>query len=136
MNKQIEASFTTASWEEKTWDGQLASDVKGAKQTHVVAAATYTSGLVGTSTMQMVMTYVADGSYGSFVGLEHFTGTVDGKAGSFDITINGTFDAVKVVSTSNIVKDSGTGELAGIQGAMPLHMEGPGPYTFKFDYSL
>jgi hypothetical protein len=136
MNKQTEASFATASWEEKTWDGQLASDVKGAKQTHVVAAATYTGALAGTSTLQLVMTYVADGTYGEYVGVEHFTGTLDGKAGSFDMVALGTFDLVKVVANVTVVKDSGTGDLAGLQGTMRLHMEGHGPYPFKFDYSL
>jgi len=57
-----------------------------------------------------------DGTTGVWVGLELVTGRLDGRAGSFVLQQQGTFDAKGVTGTWQVVPDAGSGDLAGLRG--------------------
>jgi hypothetical protein len=48
----------------------------------------------------------------------HLSATLDGRAGSFVATGEGSFDGTTAAGTSSIVAGSGTGGLAGIAGTV------------------
>jgi Protein of unknown function (DUF3224) len=135
--KPVEARFTTQSWDENTWDGQKSADVKTAKLTRADIKYTYTGALQGTSQLQFLMSYVGDGTFGSFVGVEYFTGTLDGKNGTFTLIHNGTFDAVGVKTAVSVVPNSGTGDLVGLSGAGRIDLVGQQEsYPIHLEYTL
>jgi hypothetical protein len=76
----------------------------------------------------------AEGS-GGYVALEQFSGTLDGKRGSFVLQHNGSM--VKNIPTMivAVVPGSGTGELTGIAGTMRITIGG-GIHSYQLDYTL
>jgi hypothetical protein len=75
-----------------------------------------------------------DGSAGC-VAMEHVTGMLAGRRGTFVLQHSGTMDrgAPRLVVT--VVPDSGTGDLVGLSGAMSIEIAG-GKHTYAFEYSL
>ncbi len=131
---QAKASFAVTSWDEKTWEGQPGSEIKGAKRTHSVVGYNYEGDLVGESTLHYLMSYTEDGP-GSFVGIEHITGTLGGRSGSFDVQHVGTFEPVR--ATLTVVPGSATGELAGLRGQAEVELVGHQeryPLTLDYDF--
>ena len=97
--------------------------------------AKYEGSLDGESTVDYLMVYCPDGT-GVAVGLERFIGSVDGKQGSFTLKHDGTFTPKDVTMHAEIVKGSGTGALAGIQGSRSEVLAGHGPYPYDYTVSF
>jgi hypothetical protein len=76
--------------------------------------------LEGTSKGQMLASGTGKDGSGAYVALEWVTGTLNGRHGSFVLQHTGTM--TKNVPTLNVtvVPDSGTGDLAGLAGAMTI----------------
>jgi hypothetical protein len=100
----------------------------------VTMTKTYTGAIDGRS--QTIFTSAFDGTKGTYVALESFAGTVDGRDGAFNF--------VHVATTSGedrsgevflIVPDSGTGALAGITGTGGIAVE-DGVHRMHLDYHL
>lgn len=70
-----------------------------------------------------------------YVALEVVTGTLDGRKGSFALQHNGTMDHGKFEISVVMVPGSGTGELAGIAGAMTITVAA-GKHSYQLEYSL
>ena len=77
----------------------------------------------------------AAGSSGGYVALEQFTGTLDGRKGSFVLQHSGTMTAGAPQLTITVVPDSGTGELKGLTGKMNITIVN-GKHSYDFEYSL
>ena len=122
------ASFTTKSWEETPYTEMDA----GRKLTRVRAAFTYTGGIEGEGLVEYLMAYAPDGT-GNFVGLEHITGQIGDRAGSFVVQHTGIFDPQAVRTRWEFVPGLGTGALEGLIGGGNLALEGHGPYSFEFE---
>lgn len=73
---------------------------------------------------------------GAYVAIERVTGTLAGRKGSFALVHNGMMrrggDFNLII---RVVPDSGTGELAGLNGTMQITIEGKN-HSYKFDYEL
>ncbi len=80
-----------------------------------------------------VMTEVK-GSAG-YVAMERVTGTLDGRKGTFVLQHSGTMTHGDSRMSVTVVPDSGTGELAGISGAMTIKIE-EGKHFYNFEYQL
>lgn len=80
---------------------------------------------------------VGDGkTAGGYVAVEKFSGTLDGKAGSFALVHRALMRDGKPEQWSILVAPgSGTGELAGIDGAMSIVIDN-GVHHYTFDYTL
>ena len=101
--KEIEIAYTNSIWEETT-AFELANQ---GKLNLTKAGFSYTKGMVGTSKLEYLLRYRADGT-GEFTGWEEFSGTFDGKEGTILFRHEGLFFAHSVETDISSVAGSGT----------------------------
>jgi hypothetical protein len=102
---------------EKTFHGDMEGTAKG----EMLASSTESTG---------AMAYVA---------MDHVTGTLGGRSGSFYLAHTATMrrgDAASGVMKVVVVKDSGTGELTGLSGELTIIIDPKGGHSYVFDYEL
>ena len=92
----------------------------------------FTGALVGESKGQMLSAMGTVKGSGSYVAIETFTGTLDGKKGSFALAHSGTMQGGKFVLHVSVVPDSGTGELVGLTGTMTIDPTKGHAYVFEY----
>jgi len=92
--------------------------------------------LAGTSKGQMVMSSSpsVNGSAG-YVAIETVTGTLHGRNGTFYLQHSGTMTRGVGELTITVIPDSGTDELAGLQGKMTIIIA-DGKHSYEFEYEL
>ncbi len=100
-------------------------------------AKTFTGGMIGTATGTMLAAGTPKpGQPAGYVAIDQFTGSVDGKAGSFLLLHRGTIDKAGGSNLSVIIApDSGTGALEGIAGSFDIKIEG-GEHRYDLAYTL
>ena len=108
---KAKAMFEVKSWDEKPYS-ELAG---GAKFTRANVTAAIHGDIEGEGTLEYLMFYPGDGS-ASFVGLEHVTGRIGDRAGSFTLQHTGNDDGSTTKSAYFVVPGSGTGDLHGLRG--------------------
>lgn len=136
MTTTAAATFAITAWDEKTWEGQPAAEVKTSKATHASVRYQYEGAFTGESRIEYVMVYV-DEVNGNWVAMERLTGTLGDRTGSFALQYSGSFDKVAVHGTGVIVPNSGTGELAGLTGTTELSLAGHQErYPVTFHYTV
>ena len=96
----------------------------------------YLGDLEATSFGQMLYGYGTVEGSGAAVVIEKITGTLRGRKGSFILYHTGTMQGGKYDMTSNVVPDSGTGELVGLTGQLKIIIAADGKHSYQFDYSL
>ena len=107
----------------------------GIKLNRNVVRKEFLGDLVGASEAQMVAAYTATPGSAGYVAIEHFSGSVGGKSGSFVLQHNGLMNRGEAELTATIVPDSGTGELAGISGTLEIDSDAGGhTYILKYEY--
>ena len=84
---------------------------------------------------QMLAAGTAVEGSGAYVAFEMVTGALNGKRGSFILQHKGTMRKGVYEMSVTVVPDSGTGELAGIAGAMTIIIEGA-KHSYEFEYTL
>ena len=80
----------------------------------------FSGDMVGKSEAQMIAAYTATPGSAGYVAIEHFTGSVGGKSGSFVLQHHGLMEKGEAALTVTIIPDSGAGELAGISGTLEI----------------
>lgn len=91
--------------------------------------------LDGSSKGQMLAAGTAvDGSAG-YVALERFSGTLNGRRGSFILQHNGTMTKGVPTMIVTVVPDSGTDQLVGLAGKMTIIIAN-GTHSYEFEYTL
>jgi hypothetical protein len=131
MNTNAKASFTNTAWEETPY-----TEIDpGRKLTRVHAKFAYSGEIEGEGVVDYLMAYAPDGT-GSFVGLEHITGRIGDRTGSFVAQHTGTFDPKAVHTRWEFVPGLGTDALEGLTGGGNLTLEGHGPYPFDFEFQF
>jgi len=95
----------------------------------------YDGDLIAIGKGEMLSAMGTEQGSAAYVAIERITGTLHGRSGSFVIQHRGimTRGAPELVIT--IVPDSGTGELAGISGAMAIDIRGR-DHFYALDYQL
>ena len=96
---------------------------------------TWAGDLVGTSKGQMLGSSDASQTTGGYVAMEIFTGTLNGKKGSFGLQHIGTMGNGKFSINVEVIPGSGTGELKGIAGKLKIIIAG-GKHSYEFAYTL
>jgi Protein of unknown function (DUF3224) len=91
--------------------------------------------LSATSKGQMLGAGTGVEGSGAYVALEHVTGTLNGKKGSFILQHKGTMRKGTYDLSVTVVPDSGTDELVGIAGGMKIIIEG-GKHRYELEYAL
>ncbi|HKD17024.1 MAG TPA: DUF3224 domain-containing protein [Thermoanaerobaculia bacterium] len=97
---------------------------------------TYHGPLDGTSRGEMLSAGTAVKNSAGYVAFEQFSGTLDGKTGTFVLQHSATMTRGDGKLSITVVPDSGTGELAGISGSMSIRIEKGGAHFYDFDYTL
>ena len=105
----------------------------GLKLNHNVVRKEFSGDMVGTSEAQMIAAYTGTPGSAGYVAIEHFTGSVDGKSGSFVLQHSGVMNKGDAQLTVTIVPDSGAGELAGISGTLEIDND-EGQHSYVLDY--
>ena len=95
----------------------------------------YDGDLVATGKGEMLTAVTDTPGSASYVAIEHVTGTLDGRAGSFVLHHLGTMAGGVDQLAMAIVAESGTGELAGISGKFTLKVV-DGKHLFELDNGL
>jgi len=116
MESPRERQFMKNRFEISSWDEKPYLELNdGAKYSRATIKKQYQGQLIGDGQLEYIMSYFADGN-ASFVGIEHFTGSVDGKTGSATFEHKGTFKDGIAESAFHIIGGSGSGELLGLTG--------------------
>jgi hypothetical protein len=130
MTTATAGTFAMKTWEESSYTAEDAFP----RLATVQSENTY-SGLIEAETvLRYVIIYLSD-TQGTFTGMQTFTGSVAGKAGSFTVQEEGGWDGTTVTGRYTVVPGSGTGELTGITGSgeyTAVHGESAYPYTFEY----
>ncbi|MFZ0583226.1 MAG: DUF3224 domain-containing protein [Candidatus Acidiferrales bacterium] len=98
-------------------DKQYHGDLEGASKGQMLTAATEVKGSAG------------------YVAMERFTGTLNGRKGSFVLQHTGTMNRGALQLSVTVVPDSGTGELVGLTGKMAIIIA-DGKHSYDFEYTL
>lgn len=97
-------------------------------------AKTFSGGMSGSGVGQMLAGGPSE-QVGTYVALERFVGTVDGREGAFLLAHRGDMNAEGYTLSITVVPGSGTGELAGISGDFALTIAG-GEHRYDLSYRL
>ena len=95
----------------------------------------FSGNMVGTSEALMAAAYTSTPGSAGYVAIEHFTGSVGGKSGSFVLQHSGVMAKGDAELSVAIVPDSGTGELTGISGTLEID-NSEGKHSYVLDYEL
>ena len=98
-------------------DKQFHGDLDGNSKGQMLAAGTGVEGSAG------------------YVALELFSGTLNGRRGSFILQHNGTMTKGVPTMIVTVVPDSGTDQLAGLAGKMTIIIA-DGKHSYEFEYTL
>ncbi len=91
--------------------------------------------LEATSQGQMLTAGTAIPSSAVYVAIEHVTGTLHGRSGSFALYHNGIMTRGAPQLAITVVPDSGTDQLTGLSGTMTITIEN-GDHGYDFTYTL
>ena len=95
----------------------------------------FSGDVVGASEAQMLAAFTGTPGSAGYVAIEHFTGSVHGRAGSFVLQHSGVMSKGDGQLTVTIVPDSGAGELAGISGTLTINND-EGGHSYVLDYAF
>lgn len=91
--------------------------------------------LQATSRGEMLTAMTSVQGSAGYVAIERVTGTLHGKSGSFVFQHSGSMARGAQQLSITVVPDSGTGELAGLEGTFRLQIV-DGRHLYEFDYRL
>ena len=100
-------------WLNKTYQGELQATARG----QMLSALTPTTGSAG------------------YVAIEHVSGTLHGRTGSFVLQHSGLMNRGEKQLVITVVPDSGSGELAGLQGQLDIRIS-DGKHFYDMAYTL
>ncbi len=96
----------------------------------------YHGDLEGTGKGQMLTGGISASKSGAYVAIEKFTGTLQGRTGTFVLHHTGIMTNGNPDLTILIAPDSGTGQLVGIAGKMTINIAADGKHSYDFEYTL
>ena len=96
---------------------------------------TFQGDLVATSQGEMLTAMAAVAGSGAYVAVERVSGTLQGRSGTFALQHRGTLSRGEQSLLITVVPDSGTGDLAGISGALSISIEA-GKHSYELEYDL
>lgn len=91
--------------------------------------------LEATSTGEMLTAKTATPGSQAYVAIEHVSGTLKGRKGTFDLQHRGIMAHGSFELLVTVVPDSGTGELTGLSGTFTIIIA-EGKHSYDFAYTL
>ena len=107
----------------------------GAKLGRLTLDKRFRGDLEATSKGQMLSAGTDVKGSAGYVAIEHVTGTLHGRSGAFALQHSGTMARGTPALSVTVVPDSGTGQLAGIEGSMEIIIA-DGKHAYALDYTL
>ena len=95
----------------------------------------YQGDLQATAHGQMLSAVTPTTGSAGYVAIEHVTGTLQGRAGSFVLQHSGLMNRGEKQLVITVVPDSGSGELAGLQGQLGIRIA-EGKHFYDMAYTL
>jgi Protein of unknown function (DUF3224) len=95
----------------------------------------FSGDLVATARGQMLSAMTAVKGSAGYVAVDHVTGELDGRKGSFVLQHSGAMNRGVTSLSIMVVPDSGTGELAGLSGTLSINVI-DGKHFYDFIYSI
>lgn len=108
---------------------------EGASVGRMSIAKHFRGDLAATSAGQMLAVNTDVQGSAGYVAMEQVTGTLHGHSGAFALQHSGTMTRGASQLTITVVPDSGTGQLAGLDGAMAIDIV-DGQHMYDFTYTL
>ena len=96
---------------------------------------TYEGDLQAAAVGQMLSALTLTAGSAGYVAIEHVTGTLHGRAGSFVLQHTGLMTRGSKQLTITVVPDSGTDALVGLEGRLDIRIA-EGQHFYAFDYAL
>jgi hypothetical protein len=129
MPVHLSATFEVKSWDENPFD-----DLETPKVTRAVVSKSYAGDIDGSSTTEWLMAYAEDGD-ATFVGLERFTGRIDGKEGTLVLRHVGSYADGAAQADLAVIEGASSGELrsASGEGAFLADPNGSVSLVLSFD---
>ncbi|MFD0401631.1 DUF3224 domain-containing protein [Kitasatospora sp. NPDC059811] len=126
-------SKASGSFELTSFEPVETEEREGAAFGRVRISKNFTGGLSGTSEVRMLSVAGPSGGPASYVAVEHVTGELDGRKGSF-VLQHAAWDTGG--TTIRVVPGTGSGELAGLTGEFLLTVDEAGTHTYVLEYDL
>lgn len=96
---------------------------------------TFCGDLQATSLGEMLAAMTAVQGSAGYVAIEHVTGSLHGKIGSFMLQHTGVMNRGTPQLVVTVIPDSGTGELSGLAGTLTIDIV-DGQHLYTLDYTL
>jgi hypothetical protein len=97
----------------------------------------YEGAIAGRSATVFTAAFDQAAGVGTYVAMESFAGTVDGREGAFNFVHSAsTTGADRTAGFFAVVPSSGTGQLAGISGSGDLGVDPDGTHRIWLDYEI
>jgi hypothetical protein len=116
MGTVVRIPFEVTGWEPEPLD---LGGIGPVAFSRVTLRKTFSGPMTGTSVVAMTAASVGETPAG-YVAVEHVTGTLDGRSGSFVLQHSGVVDGAGQRATGVVLPGTGTGELAGLRGTVEL----------------
>ena len=129
MNQKAKGVF------EVTMTPQTTDTGNGADLARMILKKTYGGDLAGTAEGEILTARTKTRGSAGYVAMERVVGTLHGKTGSFVLQHSGIMDRGAQRLRVDIVPDSGTDELEGIQGTLEIDIT-DGKHFYALEYSL
>ena len=130
MKGRSEARFDITGWDDQPYD-----EHEGVKLSRTRVTKTFSGGIEGESTAELLMAFGHDGS-AAYVGFERISGRVDGRAGTFVLHHSASASGGEQSAEWSVVPGSGTEELRGLRGRARIAGDSKTGHTFTLDYEL
>jgi hypothetical protein len=124
MTTQVKATFKITRWDETPYGTDTP------KLAQVTVGKTFTGPLDGTSTAQL-LTCTGENDSAGYVASEQFTGSLDGRTGTFVLQHGATMSHSGPSFFGHVVPGSATGDLTGLTGTARMEHE-----LITLDYDL
>ena len=95
----------------------------------------FSGDLAATARGQMLSAGTATRGSAGYVAIDHVTGTLEGRAGSFVLQHSGSMNRGVPTLSIMVVPDSGTDELTGLAGTLSINII-DGKHFYDFIYSI
>lgn len=129
--QEATGTFEVETQEEPAFDSR-----DGVELAQVAVSKTFDGPLKGGSAMRMLKAVGTVPGSAGYVGIERFTGSLDGREGTFVCQHNGIMTRGRPELTVAIVPDSGTGELVGLSGTVAIDVvDGRHHYTIAYEFA-
>ncbi|GGK37475.1 hypothetical protein GCM10010124_32850 [Pilimelia terevasa] len=132
---QTTGTFTVSDWTPQPYASGITT---GVDVGHAHMRKTLDGAITGTAHTQFSYAYDNTTGVGTYVALETFTGSIDGRTGTLNLAHTATTTGADTRHAAQlvIVPASGTGDLTGITGTGDIRIDPDGTHHLDLDYTL